>query len=50
MEEGYRGPRWDEGELRSEFMEELLQWFKDEKKLHRKYAYKVSCEGVGSEE
>ena len=42
MEEGYSGPRWEEGELSSEFMSDLLQWLKDEKKLHRKYAYKVS--------
>ena len=41
MEEGYSGPRWEEGELSSEFMSDLLQWLKDEKKLHRKYAYKV---------
>ena len=45
MEEGYSGPRWEEGELSSEFMSDLLQWLKDEKKLHRKYAYKVRGQG-----
>ena len=41
MEETYEGPRWEEGEMAVEFMTGLLDWLKDEKKLHRKYAYKV---------
>ena len=41
MESDYSGPRWDEGELSAEFMNELLEWFRKEKRLHRKYAYKV---------
>ena len=29
-------------------MQDLLQWFKDEKRLHKKYAYKVSGESLFS--
>ena len=43
MEESYCGPKWEEGELTPEFMSELLEWQRQEKKLHRKYAYKVRC-------
>ena len=42
VEESYEGPRWEEGDMTPEFMTRLLDWQKDEKKLHRKYAYKVS--------
>ena len=47
VEESYSGPRWDEGELTAEFMDSLLEWLKDEKRLHRKYAYKVGSGMVG---
>lgn len=46
VEESYSGPRWDEGELTAEFMDSLLEWLKDEKRLHRKYAYKVRWYGA----
>ena len=41
VEYSYQGPRLD-GDITAEFMQDLLQWFKEEKKLHKKYAYKVS--------
>lgn len=41
VEDSYQGPRLD-GDITAEFMQDLLQWFKDEKRLHKKYAYKVS--------
>lgn len=41
VEAKYDGPRLD-GDITAEFMEELLQSFKDQKCLHRKYAFKVS--------
>ena len=44
VEEKYEGPRLEE-EVTKEFMKELIQWHKDEKKLHKKYAFKV-CEGI----
>ncbi len=40
VEEKYAGPRLD-GEITAEFMNELLQYLKDQKRLHKKYAFKV---------
>ena len=40
VDESYQGPKL-EGDLTPEFMKELLDWLKKERKLHRKYAYKV---------
>jgi hypothetical protein len=38
----YAGPRWNEGEpISLEFMRELIDTFKDQKKLQIRYAYKV---------
>ena len=48
VEESYEGPRWEEGDMMPEFMTQLLDWQKDEKKLHRKYAYKVSQQVLSS--
>lgn len=45
MEDNYRGPRWEEGELDTEFMDHLLQWYSKGKLLHKKYAYKASVGG-----
>lgn len=43
----YAGPRLEE-EISAEFMVALLDWLKDQKILHRKYAYKVGgCGHVG---
>jgi len=41
VETTYFGPRLD-GEINVEFMEKLIQAFKDQQKLHIKYAYKVN--------
>lgn len=40
VEGSYSGPRLD-GDISEEFMRDVLQYFKDQKKLHKKYAYKV---------
>uniref|UniRef100_A0A914KZT4 protein-serine/threonine phosphatase n=1 Tax=Meloidogyne incognita TaxID=6306 RepID=A0A914KZT4_MELIC len=40
VETTYFGPRLD-GEINVEFMEKLIQAFKDQQKLHIKYAYKI---------
>ena len=40
VERDYDGPRFD-GEITCEFMRELLLWFKEQKKLHKKFAYKI---------
>ena len=41
IEEEYTGPKLDNGKVTEEFMKELLEWYREEKKLHRKYAYKI---------
>lgn len=40
VEDSYRGPRLEE-DLSSSFMQELVGWFKEQKTLHIKYAYKI---------
>uniref|UniRef100_A0A915MQJ0 protein-serine/threonine phosphatase n=1 Tax=Meloidogyne javanica TaxID=6303 RepID=A0A915MQJ0_MELJA len=40
VETTYFGPRLD-GEINMEFMKKLIQTFKDQQKLHIKYAYKI---------
>lgn len=42
IEDDYVGPKLENGNVTVKFMEELLDWYKNQKKLHRKYAYKVS--------
>jgi len=40
VDESYKGPSLDkDGDVTAEFMVELLAWFKQQKVLHRKYAY-----------
>lgn len=41
IEDDYTGPKLDNGKVTATFMEELLDWYRQQKKLHRKYAYKV---------
>ncbi len=41
VEDKYTGTRLDD-EIDEEFMKELMQWQKDQKNLHKKYAFKVS--------
>lgn len=42
IEDDYEGPKLDgEKTVTLEFMKELMQHYKDQKKLHKKYAYKV---------
>lgn len=42
IEDDYNGPKLENDTTVSlEFMKELMQWYKDQKKLHKKYAYKV---------
>jgi hypothetical protein len=40
VETDYIGPHLD-GDINIEFMKELIRTFKDQRKLHTKYAYKV---------
>ncbi|XP_035689914.1 LOW QUALITY PROTEIN: serine/threonine-protein phosphatase 5-like [Branchiostoma floridae] len=41
IEDDYSGPALEDGKVTVKFMEELMEWFKAQKKLHRKYAYKI---------
>lgn len=43
VEDDYDGPRLSEDGITKEFVEELIERFKEQKKIHKKYAYKVSC-------
>ena len=40
VEDSYDGPKLED-DISAEFMKDLLKWFKEEKKLHKKYCYKV---------
>jgi len=40
VEDNYCGPKLDD-DISAGFMKNVLQWFKDQKKLHKKYCYKV---------
>lgn len=41
VEEDYVGPELEDGKVTVKFMEDLMNFYKEQKKLHRKYAYKV---------
>lgn len=41
IEEDYDGPKLEDGKVTLKFMEELIEYYKNQKKLHRKFAYKV---------
>ena len=45
VEDSYSGPKLDD-DISAGFMKNMLQWFKDQKKLHKKYCYKVSTSVV----
>jgi len=42
VEETYKGPVMADGQVTKEFMSDLMEWYKSQKVLHRKYAYKVN--------
>lgn len=43
IEDDYDGPKLEnETTVSLDFMKQLMQWYKDQKKLHKKYAYKVN--------
>lgn len=42
LEGDYAGPTLEDGKITLEFMKELMETYKQQGKLHRKYAYKVS--------
>ncbi|CAH2020062.1 unnamed protein product [Acanthoscelides obtectus] len=42
IENEYTGPELEDGKVTLKFMKELMELYKNQGKLHRKYAYKVS--------
>ncbi|CDW52887.1 serine:threonine protein phosphatase 5 [Trichuris trichiura] len=42
VEDTYVGPALEDGKVTVKFLENLLETFRDEKKLHKKYAFKVT--------
>lgn len=42
IEDDYTGPQLEDGKVTLNFMKDLMEFYKDQKKLHRKFAYKVS--------
>uniref|UniRef100_A0A9J8CAI4 Serine/threonine-protein phosphatase n=1 Tax=Cyprinus carpio carpio TaxID=630221 RepID=A0A9J8CAI4_CYPCA len=43
IEDDYAGPKLEDGKVTLKFMKDLMAWFKDQKKLHRKCAYQVNA-------
>ncbi|XP_016415784.1 serine/threonine-protein phosphatase 5-like [Sinocyclocheilus rhinocerous] len=43
IEDDYDGPKLEDGKVTLKFMKDLMAWFKDQKKLHRKCAYQVNA-------
>nr|XP_006228527.2 serine/threonine-protein phosphatase 5 isoform X1 [Rattus norvegicus] len=41
IEDEYSGPKLEDGKVTITFMKDLMQWYKDQKKLHRKCAYQI---------
>lgn len=41
VEESYTGPQLINGKVTAEFMQQLMEAYKDQKKLHSKYAFQV---------
>ncbi|CAL8081137.1 unnamed protein product [Orchesella dallaii] len=41
VENSYTGPRLENGKVSVQFMAELMEWYKNQKVLHRKYAFKI---------
>jgi serine/threonine-protein phosphatase 5 len=44
IEDEYSGPKLEDGKVTLEFMQHLMATYKEQGKLHRKYAYKVSTD------
>lgn len=42
IEDDYKGPQLENGKVTLKFMKELMEFYKQEKRLHKKFAYKVN--------
>ncbi|XP_024937082.1 serine/threonine-protein phosphatase 5 isoform X2 [Cephus cinctus] len=41
IEDEYTGPKLEDGKVTLKFMQDLIEWYRNQNKLHRKYAYKI---------
>uniref|UniRef100_A0A8C5BN50 Serine/threonine-protein phosphatase n=1 Tax=Gadus morhua TaxID=8049 RepID=A0A8C5BN50_GADMO len=41
IEDEYTGPKLEDGKVTAKFMNDMVEWFKDQKKIHRKCAYQI---------
>uniref|UniRef100_A0A8C5CLH1 Serine/threonine-protein phosphatase n=1 Tax=Gadus morhua TaxID=8049 RepID=A0A8C5CLH1_GADMO len=41
IEDEYTGPKLEDGKVTAKFMNDMVEWFKDQKKIHRKCAYQT---------
>ncbi|OWR44742.1 serine/threonine-protein phosphatase 5 [Danaus plexippus] len=41
IEDKYEGPSLEDGKVTLKFVEDLMKYYKEQKKLHKKYAYKI---------
>ncbi|XP_052902183.1 serine/threonine-protein phosphatase 5 [Anopheles moucheti] len=44
IEDDYNGPKLENGKVTLEFMENLLEWYKKQNKLHKNFAYRILCD------
>ncbi|XP_053679407.1 serine/threonine-protein phosphatase 5 [Anopheles nili] len=44
IEDDYNGPRLEDGKVTLEFMKDLLEWYKNQNKLHKSFAYRILCD------
>jgi serine/threonine-protein phosphatase 5 len=50
VEASYDGPRWEHGNLTQEFIDGMLETFKSDKRIHKKYLYKIILEAAKQHE
>ncbi|KAF6717453.1 Serine/threonine-protein phosphatase 5 [Oryzias melastigma] len=48
IEDDYAGPKLEDGKVTVGFMTDMMEWFKEQKKLHRKCAYQVGATAPSS--
>ena len=48
IEDDYTGPVLENGQVTLKFVQDLLETFKDQKKLHSRFAFQVKKKGGGS--
>ncbi|XP_055586958.1 serine/threonine-protein phosphatase 5-like [Uranotaenia lowii] len=44
IEADYDGPKLVDGKVTLDFMKHLMEWYKNQKKLHKNFAYRILCD------